>query len=147
MKSTCGIFIVDKKNRILVGHPTEVYKPFCWSIPKGEQDPGESTAQTAVREVFEETGIRVDPSQIEYLWNSVYATNRKTLHAYIVKLDVDGETLNAHCDSMFQNRAGKMIPEIDEFRWVTLEEAEKICHESQIRLLPLVAKKISTWNG
>lgn len=30
-----------------------------WSFPKGKQDPGEHLAETAVREVFEETGIKL----------------------------------------------------------------------------------------
>lgn len=30
----------------------------AWSFPKGHCDPGETSQQTAVREVFEETGIR-----------------------------------------------------------------------------------------
>ena len=147
MKSTCGIFIVDCNNKFLVGHPTGIYKPFCWSIPKGEPDPGETRLQTAVREVFEETGIKIDPKKVQFLWSSEYATGRKVLHAYIVKIDDDGEDLNPHCDSLFMNKEGKLIPEIDDFKWVTVEEAEKICHEAQIKIFPLVAKKISEWNG
>ena len=30
-----------------------------WSFPKGKQDPGENLPQTAVREIREETGIKV----------------------------------------------------------------------------------------
>ena len=31
-----------------------------WCLPGGEADPGESLAQTAIRETFEETGLRVE---------------------------------------------------------------------------------------
>lgn len=31
-----------------------------WSLPKGKVDPGESLPQTAVREILEETGLKVD---------------------------------------------------------------------------------------
>ncbi|MFD3446991.1 NUDIX domain-containing protein [Microbacteriaceae bacterium 4G12] len=42
--------------QVLVIHRTQ-HKDF--SLPKGKLDPGETLAQTAVREVFEETGLRV----------------------------------------------------------------------------------------
>lgn len=35
-----------------------------WSIPGGAMEPGESLAQTVVREVFEETGVQVRPARI-----------------------------------------------------------------------------------
>ena len=48
--------VVDGKLRVLVIHRT-AYADV--TIPKGKVDPGESLAETAVREIFEETGIRV----------------------------------------------------------------------------------------
>ena len=33
--------------------------PALWSLPKGTPEPGESHAETAVREVIEETGLQV----------------------------------------------------------------------------------------
>ena len=35
--------------------------PKLWALPKGTPDPGETHEQTAVREVTEETGLRVEP--------------------------------------------------------------------------------------
>ena len=48
--------LVDGKLHILVIHRT-AYADV--TLPKGKVDPGEMLAETAVREVFEETGIRV----------------------------------------------------------------------------------------
>ncbi|WP_341944860.1 NUDIX hydrolase [Microbacterium sp. LWH11-1.2] len=48
--------IVDGKLRILLIHRTK-YRDV--TLPKGKVDPGEMLAETAVREVHEETGIRV----------------------------------------------------------------------------------------
>ncbi|MCI1019627.1 NUDIX hydrolase [Microbacterium sp. C5A9] len=48
--------LVDGKLRILLIHRTK-YRDI--TLPKGKVDPGEMLAETAVREVHEETGIRV----------------------------------------------------------------------------------------
>ncbi|WP_435746576.1 NUDIX hydrolase [Microbacterium sp. PMB16] len=48
--------VVDGKLRILLIHRTK-YRDV--TLPKGKVDPGEMLAETAVREVHEETGIRV----------------------------------------------------------------------------------------
>lgn len=48
--------VVDGKLRILLIHRTK-YRDI--TLPKGKVDPGEMLAETAVREVHEETGIRV----------------------------------------------------------------------------------------
>lgn len=48
--------VVDGKLRILLIHRTK-YRDV--TLPKGKVDPGETLAETAVREVQEETGIRV----------------------------------------------------------------------------------------
>ena len=36
----------------------ELHRPQVWALPKGLIDPGERGPETAVREVFEETGLR-----------------------------------------------------------------------------------------
>lgn len=48
--------IVDDKLRVLLIHRTK-YRDV--TLPKGKVDPGETLAETAVREIREETGIRV----------------------------------------------------------------------------------------
>lgn len=49
--------VVDGKPRVLLVHRT-VHKDV--SLPKGKVDPGETLPETAVREILEETGLRVD---------------------------------------------------------------------------------------
>ena len=48
--------LVEGKLRILLIHRTQ-YRDV--TLPKGKVDPGETLAETAVREIHEETGIRV----------------------------------------------------------------------------------------
>jgi 8-oxo-dGTP pyrophosphatase MutT (NUDIX family) len=50
--------IVDDRGRVLLVHHT--YGRFNWELPGGAAEPGEGPDETARREVFEETGLRVD---------------------------------------------------------------------------------------
>ncbi len=60
------ILLIDEADRVLLFHgidpadPTDVY----WVTPGGGLEPGESPAQGAVRELFEETGLRVGPGEL-----------------------------------------------------------------------------------
>ncbi len=47
-----GGIVADEQNRILM-----IFRLGCWDFPKGKTEPGEQYAQTALREVLEETGV------------------------------------------------------------------------------------------
>jgi 8-oxo-dGTP pyrophosphatase MutT (NUDIX family) len=52
-----GGIVIDDVNRILLVHRPRYDD---WSFPKGKLDSGESPLETAIREVREETGYRVE---------------------------------------------------------------------------------------
>lgn len=52
-----GVLLFDQQDRVLLVDPT--YKP-GWEFPGGVVEPGEAPARAGVREVEEETGIRLD---------------------------------------------------------------------------------------
>jgi len=60
-----------------------------WSFPKGKLDAGESMPAAAVREVAEETGLRVTPAEIIGAFTSAYGdSGRHTVDiAYLCRLD------------------------------------------------------------
>ena len=70
-RKSCGVLpyrMVDGQREYLI-----VFETFshCWSLPKGHMEAGETETQTALRELFEETGLtaRLDTSKtatIEY---------------------------------------------------------------------------------
>jgi 8-oxo-dGTP pyrophosphatase MutT (NUDIX family) len=56
-----------------------------WTLPKGAQEPGESVAQTALREVREETGLRaelVGPLDTIDYW-FVWAPEKTRYHKFV----------------------------------------------------------------
>jgi 8-oxo-dGTP pyrophosphatase MutT (NUDIX family) len=89
-----------------------------WALPKGNLDPGESAAETAVREVWEETGVR--GHLVEKLGDVKYVYTRR-----------DGERI-FKIVSFFLLRAGRgrigdieerMRVEVADARWLPLDEA------------------------
>lgn len=55
LPSACAV-VVDDGGRVLLGQRADTGK---WSLPAGAIDPGEQPADAAVREVYEETGVRI----------------------------------------------------------------------------------------
>jgi len=84
-----------------------------WTLPKGTPDPGESTEQTALREVAEETGLEVRivaplPS-IEYAFVQDGTRIEKTVHYFL--MEPTGGDLSRHDH------------EFAKVRWVLFDEA------------------------
>lgn len=93
-----------------------------WSLPKGKVDPGEDWKKAAVREVLEETGcrgkIKKYAGSISYLLAGV---PKVVLFWHMEIKDVKTERMNG---------------EVDEVRWLTVDEAIQIMdYEDEIELL------------
>ena len=60
-----------------------------WTLPKGQQEVGETVPETAVREVHEETGNRVQVGrplgEIRYLKKSGGTTREKVVHFWAMR--------------------------------------------------------------
>lgn len=54
---SAGAIVLDREGEVLLVHHT--YGVLNWEIPGGGGEPSESPVETAVREVYEETGLRV----------------------------------------------------------------------------------------
>jgi 8-oxo-dGTP diphosphatase len=82
-----------------------------WSLPKGKLDAGESFEDGALREVWEETGVR---GRIREELQPVEYVDRKGRDKLVrwYRMDVDGDP-----DEFVPN------DEIDELRWLTPAEA------------------------
>ena len=102
-----------------------------WSIPKGKLAPGESEIEGALREVFEETGCRVQLGrslgEIRYLKKSGGHTREKVVHYWAMRAT-----------------GGTFSPsrEVDELRWLTLDEArDQVTRATDIEVLERFARR------
>jgi 8-oxo-dGTP diphosphatase len=149
--------IVEDKLRILLIHRTK-YRDV--TLPKGKVDPGEMLAQTAVREVREETGIKVHlgvPVGVSRYW--MRPKRQKVVHYWAA------EATDAAI------RASSFVPndEISGIEWVSLKKARsrlsypvdeeildnfaRLVEDGVLRTFPLIALRHakavgrSDWEG
>jgi 8-oxo-dGTP pyrophosphatase MutT (NUDIX family) len=83
-----------------------------WTFPKGKLDPGETYEQAACREVVEETGLSCRTSRFIGTTEYLHRKGRPKVVAYFLMSEV----------------AGAFTPndEVDELRWCTVREAERL---------------------
>src|SRR5207245_5292990 len=76
--TSCGVLLLNPQRELLLCHATgSAY----WDIPKGLGEPGEAPRDTAVRETFEETCLRVEPERLLELGRFAYRP-AKDLHLF-----------------------------------------------------------------
>ena len=111
-----------------------------WALPKGTPEEGESVAETAAREVAEETGLQVETGPAiddtyysffrtagETLGDLPYDSNStvridKTVHWYLMKY-IGGDTSNHD-------------HEYDDVEWINIKEAsQRLTHRNEARVL------------
>jgi 8-oxo-dGTP pyrophosphatase MutT (NUDIX family) len=111
-----------------------------WVLPKGHLEPGETPLEAAIREVREETGVRVALVQplgeVSYAFSQREREGRKPtmifkrVHFYLMKYQ--SGALADHDD------------EIAEARWVDLDEAPHLLAYQNERKLAAQARTILT---
>jgi 8-oxo-dGTP pyrophosphatase MutT (NUDIX family) len=129
---SCGIVLLDPHGRGLLAHATETSH---WDIPKGHGEEGEAPHVTALREMVEETALVIDAGRLKDLGLFVYRRD-KDLHLFAARAhDDELDLTRCVCTSMFPRRSdGKLIPEMDAYRWAAPDEVERYASRSLTRL-------------
>jgi 8-oxo-dGTP pyrophosphatase MutT (NUDIX family) len=109
-----------------------------WVLPKGHLEPGETALEAAMREVWEETGVRValprPLGEVSYVFSQRERDDRKPtmifkrVHFYL--MEYQGGALADHDN------------EIAEARWVDLDEAPHLLAYANERKLAAQARAI-----
>lgn len=138
-----GIFLVNKDGKLLVCHPTN-HDPNFWSIPKGKVENGEYYLDAAIRETFEETNIQLTfAKNLIKLEPQTYSHKKKIIYPYVIferdNLHLSWSTFDIKCNSNVpEDRGG--FPEMDDYKWVTFDEATIMLHETQVASLPEIKR-------
>lgn len=99
-----------------------------WSLPKGKVDKSESWKETALREVLEETGYAAKIKK--YAGSISYLLDGKPKVVLYWHMKIKSE------------KKDRMNGEVDEVRWVTIEEAEKLLdYREELNIIKSVPKK------
>lgn len=146
MKITAGLFLVRKDFKILVCHPTNAGSD-VWSIPKGMVDTGEDPLTGAIRETFEETNVDMTGWRfIHRLAPVKYLKTKKELYSFAIfetQNKFDFEKFDLKCNSNVPSNKGD-YPEMDGYKWVTIDEAKPLLHVAQVTALSELERIIKT---
>lgn len=140
MKQSAGVLmykVEDGELRVLLVHPGGPLfarrDEGWWSIPKGEFVDGEDAVSAAVRELWEETGAKVDAERLVGL-GSVRQKSGKVVSAWCVEGDFDVAGLVSNTFQMeWPPRSGvvREFPEVDRGEWFGAEAARVKMNSAQ----------------
>jgi 8-oxo-dGTP pyrophosphatase MutT (NUDIX family) len=113
------VWIMNSKGELLIQKrtPTKRLYPNLWSITSGGTDSGETTLDTAYREVKEELGIELKPEELELVMS--YKRNHDFVDVWLARKDIKLEEITMQKE------------EVAEVKWVTEEELENLIKEEK----------------
>jgi predicted NUDIX family NTP pyrophosphohydrolase len=150
-KSSSGILLyrlADEGLQVLLVHPGGPLwarrEERAWSIPKGEQDDGEDPRACALRELEEETGTILAPTELIEL-GSVRQSGGKLVTAWAARGDLDADAVRSNTFTMeWPPRSGRTaeFPEIDRAAWFDLDAAREKLVAAQVELLDRLLERL-----
>jgi 8-oxo-dGTP pyrophosphatase MutT (NUDIX family) len=130
--TSCGVVLLNR-HRLFVCRATGTAR---WDLPKGVADPGEAPLDAAVREAWEESGLRIEPESLHDLGEFVYLPGKR-LHLFALNA-ADGafDTTQCRCRAYFEHpRTHRQLPEADAFAWQPLAEMPAWCGKYMTKVL------------
>lgn len=150
MRHAARVIVFDPQGRVLLirGHDVDEPERSWWFTIGGGIETGEETAQAAVREFYEETGLVVSPSDLQ---GPVF--HRTAVFEFAKKQIVQRETFYfVHLESAFEpdfTRWTQLEREtIDEVKWWDIAELHNCAQEVfPLNLAQLLENLRHGWDG
>jgi 8-oxo-dGTP pyrophosphatase MutT (NUDIX family) len=125
LQFSAGGLVVDEEGRILLIRARDLRNQPVWTLPKGTLQPGETSADAAVREVREETGYACEVVReleaVTYWFQRNGQRIRKTVRWYLMRP---------------VEKVGEHDHEVDEVLWTDRVDARaRLRYESDLRLV------------
>ena len=119
--------ILVKNGKILLLLRVDGWKPNHWGPPGGGADKGETPEQAAVRETFEESGLRVKSGDLELLI-------QRTKH--------DFGMVYFYITDKFSGKGVKLSDEHSDFVWVDMKKIDELDTTFQSDELAIIKKAV-----
>ncbi|HEX2438431.1 MAG TPA: NUDIX hydrolase [Methylomirabilota bacterium] len=125
LEFSAGGLVFDETGRVLLIRARDLRNQPVWTLPKGTLNPGESSAEAALREVQEETGYHCELIRelmsVTYWFQRGGRRIRKTVRWYLMRPLA---------------KVGEHDHEVDEVAWADRAEAQsRLRYDSDRRLL------------
>jgi len=125
LQFSAGGLVVDERGQILLIRARDLRNQPVWTLPKGALNPGESSADAAIREVREETGWRCEVvrelTAVTYWFQRNGQRIRKSVRWYLMRP---------------LEKVGDHDHEVDEVLWADPADARaRLRYESDLKLL------------
>lgn len=119
-KTTCAV-LYKYEDTYLICHAT---LSRYWTLPKGIKDENETTAEAAIREMEEETGIKLDKEKLVYIGKFPYLKD-KDIVLFKYKAEEIPDIKKLKCTTYFETADGRKLPEVDHFTMATKKELKQ----------------------
>ena len=125
LQFSAGGLVVDERGQVLLIRARDLRNQPVWTLPKGTLDPGESSADAALRELREETGYRCEVVReldaVTYWFQRDGRRIKKTVRWFLMRP---------------LEKAGDHDQEVDEVAWLEPDEAlRRLRYDSDRRLV------------
>ena len=130
---SCGVVLANNRGDVFVCHTTGTAR---WDLPKGMADDGEAPREAAVREAWEEAGLRLPADALVDLGEFDYLP-AKRLHLFALHVADDAIAIaRCSCRSFFpHHRTGIDTPEADAWAWKPRGDLGSWCGKNMTRVL------------
>ena len=134
LQFSAGGLVVNDRGHILLIRARDLRNQPVWTLPKGALNPGESSADAAIREVREETGWRCEVvrelTAVTYWFQRSGQRIRKTVRWYLMRPI---------------EKVGEHDHEVDEVLWTDPGDARtRLRYDSDLKLLAGLGDSLSS---